>query len=271
MKGRSGSSEASTGRMRPTSDGKVALLFFCTGVPKVSLLLMDFGTLAAAAVGAVIGVGSTLITDFVRAHRDLDQKWTDTKRLVYVRFLEALAQAHSRIIVTAMQDLSGAEKRQAIHHAFHNDPQYSEAKSVLRELAITAPDHVYRLACDVYERLRIVRDVLAQPSATVDYPEFKQANGPFFRELEVLQDVMRDDLQSARRRHHKTLLKRQADVRSEPSPPLTEVINSDQNQELRPDLHLLPSVLDRWRAVLLVGAAGFEPVTLACKRKTTRW
>ena len=53
---------------------------------------MDIGTLTAAAVGAVIGVGSTLITDSVRARRDLDQKWIETKRLVYVRFLVALAQ-----------------------------------------------------------------------------------------------------------------------------------------------------------------------------------
>ena len=82
---------------------------------------MDFGTLVAAAVGAVIGIGSTLMTDSVRARRDLDQKWVDTKRLVYVRFLEALAQAHSRITVAALQGLAGAERRQAVHHAFHND------------------------------------------------------------------------------------------------------------------------------------------------------
>jgi hypothetical protein len=107
---------------------------------------MDLGTLAAAAVGAVIGIGSTLITDYARARRHLDQKWLDTRRLVYVHFLEALAQAHSRIVVVAFQGLPSAERRQAVHHAIHDDPQHAEVKSVLRELAITAPDPVYRLA-----------------------------------------------------------------------------------------------------------------------------
>ena len=195
---------------------------------------MDFGTLAAAAVGAIIGVGSTLITDSVRARRDLDQKWIDTKRLVYVRFLEALAQAHSRMVVVAFQGLIGAEKQQAIHHAFHNDPQYSEAKSVLRELAITAPEQVYRLATEVYELLRVVRDMLAEPSLPGDSPEFRQANDSFFKNLEVLQNVMRDDLRSARRRRHKVLLKRHTDLTSESAPPLKKSTNPSQDQGTLP-------------------------------------
>lgn len=168
---------------------------------------MNLGTLIAAAVGAVIGVGSTLITDSVRARRELDQKWIDTKRLVYARFLVALAQAHSRITVTAFRNLSGPDRREAVHRAFHDDPQYSEAKSVLREIAITAPEYVYQVAADVYERLRIVRDVLAQESVTVDYAEYRKVGGPFFASLETLQNVMRDDLQPATRHRHKPLLK----------------------------------------------------------------
>lgn len=177
---------------------------------------MNLGTLIAAAVGAVIGVGSTPITDSVRARRELDQKWLDTKRLVYARFLVALAQAHSRITVTAFRDLSGPERRGAVHEAFHDDPQYSEAKSVLRELAITAPEHVYRMAAEVYESLRIVRDVLAQESTAVDYSEFKKVNDPFFAGLEALQNVMRDDLQPSTRHRHKALLKGWTTRTSEP-------------------------------------------------------
>lgn len=84
---------------------------------------MDAGTLTAAAAGAVIGVGSTLITDSVRARRDLDQKWIETKRLVYVRFLVALTQAHSRIKVAAFENLPAPEKREllAVHSTtIHN-------------------------------------------------------------------------------------------------------------------------------------------------------
>jgi hypothetical protein len=172
---------------------------------------MDYGTLAATAVGAVIGVGATLISDSVQARRDIDQKWLDTKRLVYVRLLEALAQAHSRITVAAFQGLCGTERRYAVHHAFHDDPRHSEAKSVLRELAITAPENVYRLASDVYQSLRVVRDILAEPSTIADNPEFRRANDSFFKNLENLQQLMRIDLKPAIRRHG-ILGKRRQDV-----------------------------------------------------------
>jgi len=182
---------------------------------------MNVGTLIAAAVGAVIGVGSTLITDSVRARRDLDQKWVDTKRLVYVRFLVALAQAHSRIKVAAFeQKLVPAEKQRAVSRAFHDDPQHAEAKAVLRELAITAPEHVYRLALEVYECLRVIRDVLSEPSITAVDTEYRQASKPFWTRLDTLQDVMREDLQSGARYHRKGLLRHRAIRTKETDPPL---------------------------------------------------
>jgi hypothetical protein len=161
---------------------------------------MSWGTLAAAALGAVFGVGTTLLADLVRSRRDLEQRWVDTKRLVYVSFLVALAQAHSRMVVAAFGGLPAPDRRQAVHQAFHSDPRHSEAKSVLRELAITAPDHVYRAAVPVYEQLRMVRDALAVQPITVDSDEYNDLTGPFFAQLESLQQVMRDDLQPTRRR-----------------------------------------------------------------------
>jgi hypothetical protein len=117
-----------------------------------------------------------------------------------VRFLVALAQAHSRITVAAFEDLPDVDHGRAVHKAFLNDPQHSEAKSVLRELAITAPDHVYRAALPVYEQLRVLRDTLALPSVTPDSDQYKEV-GPqrFFAGLEALQQMMRDDLRPVRR------------------------------------------------------------------------
>ena len=161
---------------------------------------MDWGTLAAAALGAVFGSGTTLLTDAVRARRENNREWTDTKRLVYVRFLGALAQAHSRMVVVAFQEQSLAERRQAVHHAFHSDPQHSEAKSVLRELAITAPDDIYEPAQSVYMQLRVLRDTLAQTTITVDSSEYEELSESFFIALEGLQGVMRADLRKSSRR-----------------------------------------------------------------------
>lgn len=171
---------------------------------------MDYGTLAAAAVGAVIGIGSTLITDSIRARRDRDQKWTDTKRLVYVRLLMALTQAHSRIKVAAAEDLSAAEKQQAVSRAFHDDPHHAEAKAVLTEIAVTAPEEIHRLAVEVYECLRAIRNVLFQPAITAADEEFGLASVPFWAGIETLQRVMREDLQPGTGRTMRNSLHSQA-------------------------------------------------------------
>lgn len=155
---------------------------------------MGWGTLAVAAVGAVFGIGATLVTDVVRSRRELDQRWADTKRVDYVRFLTSLAQAHSRMTVVAFREEPGPAREQAVHHAFLSDPQHADAKSVLRELAIAAPDHIYRAAVPVYEQLRATRDLLASHPVGPESPEYQQLSWPFFKDVEALQQLMRDDL-----------------------------------------------------------------------------
>jgi hypothetical protein len=155
---------------------------------------MEWGTLAVAAVGAVFGIGATLVADVLRSRRELHQRWADTKRVVYVRFLTSLAQAHSRMTVVAFREEPGPLRVQAVHHEFLSDPQHSDAKSVLRELAIAAPDHVYRAALPVYEQLRAMRDMLASHPVGPESPEYQQLSWPFFKDLEALQQLMRDDL-----------------------------------------------------------------------------
>ncbi|MBS2965297.1 hypothetical protein KGA66_19765 [Actinocrinis puniceicyclus] len=174
---------------------------------------MAWGTLVAAALGAVIGIGSTLVTDTLRSRRELDQRWSDTKRLVYVRFLSALARAHSRMVVVAFGDLPADERRHAVHHAFHADPQHADAKSVLRELGITAPNHVYRQGLKVYGLLREVRELLAQPAITLDSEDYEPVIGAFFAQLEFLQESMRDDLQPRARTARQRAQRAEADRR----------------------------------------------------------
>ncbi|MEV7446561.1 hypothetical protein AB0O22_36375 [Streptomyces sp. NPDC091204] len=136
-----------------------------------------------------------MITDVLRSRRAQHQQWADTKRVVYARFLTSLAQAHSRIAMAAARAGTGPDRVQAVHDAFHSDPQHAEAKSVLRELAIAAPDHIYEAAVPVYEQLRAARDMLAANAVSFDAPEYQQVVQPFFTGLEALQRLMRDDLQ----------------------------------------------------------------------------
>jgi hypothetical protein len=179
-------------------------------------------TLIAAAVGALIGVGSTLITDFVRTRRDLDQKWVDTKRFIYVRFLVAMTQAHSRMKVAALEQLSATEKQRAVRAAFHDDPQHAEAKAILREMFITAPDSVSQLANETYYCLRAIRDTLSLPSVTDAGPEYRAVNRPFWDKISELQRVMRDDLHPGPRHHrHRKELLEVSESKEEADPALT--------------------------------------------------
>ncbi|MFH8894210.1 MULTISPECIES: hypothetical protein [unclassified Streptomyces] len=156
---------------------------------------MGWGTLAVAAVGALFGIGTTLITDVLRSRRAQQQQWADTKRVAYVRFLTSLAQAHSRMTMAAAREQIGPTRTQAIHDAFLSDPQHSDAKSVLRELALAAPDQIYAAAVPVYHQLRTARDLLASDGANFETPAYKQVIQSFFADLDSLQRQMRDDLQ----------------------------------------------------------------------------
>ena len=161
---------------------------------------MPWGTLLAAALGATFGIGSTLLTDVMRSRREDEQQWANTKRAVYVRFLVALAQGHSRMVVTALSGTAADERRNAVHRAFHDDPQHYPAKSVLRELGVTAPPAVYQRGLHVYELLREVRELLAQDSTTLETPAYKAVIVEFFKSLEELQGTMREDLQPSHSR-----------------------------------------------------------------------
>ncbi|MHB9849200.1 hypothetical protein ACSYGO_08170 [Streptomyces krungchingensis] len=156
---------------------------------------MELATLAVAVIGAVFGVGTTLVTDLVRSRREQDRYWNETKRVVYARFLTSLAQAHSRMIVAAFREQPDDARRQGVHDAFHNDPQNSDAKAVLRELAIVSPDRVHQAALPVYRQLRMIRETLAAQPLRPESAEYEAVRQPFFQQLENLQKVMRDDLQ----------------------------------------------------------------------------
>ncbi|PSM39271.1 hypothetical protein C6Y14_33000 [Streptomyces dioscori] len=163
---------------------------------------MEWGTLAVVAVGAFLGIGATLVTDVLRSRREREQRWAEVKRITYARFLASLAQAHSRMTVAASQGESGLARQRAVHDAFLSDPQHSDAKSVLREVAISGPDHVYRAAEGVYERLRTARDLLCSEAVTFETPEYRLAIRSFFADLDALQRIMRNDLQPPSTHRH---------------------------------------------------------------------
>lgn len=159
-----------------------------------------WGTIVAVALGAVFGVGSTLLTDLLRARRDLRQQWGETRRVVYVRFVVSLSQAHGRMLKAAFRGLNDAALEAAVHDAYHDDPEHASPKASIRELAIVAPDHVHDDAYCAYKSLQKLRNLLAHSATlTRDAKEYRELNAEFHSRLRALEIVMRDDLESALR------------------------------------------------------------------------
>jgi hypothetical protein len=129
------------------------------------------------------------------------------------------------LVAAAFGALPEAERLRAVHDAFHADPQNVEALSVLREVAITAPDDIYRQAHDVYTQLRILRDLLAETSVEFRSAQYDSVNEPYHALVDVLQLMMRRDLEPAsppRRIGLAWTLRRRAEEQRELRPTLAE-------------------------------------------------
>jgi hypothetical protein len=180
-----------------------------------------WGTIVAVALGAVFGVGSTMLTDLLRARRDLRLQWADTRRAVYVRFAFSLSRAHSRILKAAFENSGDGTREKAVHDAYHDDPEHVSPKAAMRELAIVAPDHVYDAARRVYDCLQALRNQFAEDAAlTRGSAEYKKLNHEYREHLRALELIMRDDLKPAlHSRHHSVVSGAHANT---PNPALTD-------------------------------------------------
>lgn len=77
----------------------------------LTLLVMQWTAIVATAIGAVIGVVSTLTADHVRWRRDLSERDRDAMRTSYAQYVEALTQARDEITQTSRDPGLTAEER----------------------------------------------------------------------------------------------------------------------------------------------------------------
>lgn len=151
---------------------------------------MGWLTLTSTLLGALIGVGSTLVVDRVKWRRDQDRQARETRREVYVEFLGALHTAResfwslSRGIIPSGKGLEDA------------------AREVLPEsglwmtgerLLITAPQNVIDVVDLVIKELRHLRDVV-RTGYTEESPEYRQAESTYTDALVNLRTAIRNDM-----------------------------------------------------------------------------
>ncbi|GGW51961.1 hypothetical protein GCM10010503_31130 [Streptomyces lucensis JCM 4490] len=117
---------------------------------------MDWGTLWGTGLGAVMGVGSTLLADRIRWKRDQSTRLFDLRRQLYGDYLSALTRTRNELKhIGSSIDLDADER------ARHAGAAYREGgvPELRYQIAILAPQRVVGPAVEAHRRLRAVGSV----------------------------------------------------------------------------------------------------------------
>ncbi|MFF2007582.1 hypothetical protein ACFVWY_00715 [Streptomyces sp. NPDC058195] len=159
---------------------------------------MEWVSPVSTALGAVIGVGSTLVTDRLRWRRDRAGQSLDVRRQMYGDYTAALSRIRTALNECAQTGVPARERPQRVRELFLAPGAYE----IRHQMAIVAPREVVDAARSAFLVLRDTRDLLAEG---VDGAEGPVAGSPAYRELEgrfdvalaELRAVMRQDLGAA--------------------------------------------------------------------------
>ncbi|MEU6380916.1 hypothetical protein [Streptomyces sp. NPDC046909] len=152
---------------------------------------MEWMTLAGTGLGALVGVGSTLLADRARWRRDSAGQARQERKDIYVACLTSFRQAHEamRAVATGDQQREAAALDAAVREAFR-----ASGCNEARETAlICVPPALAAAVEDAHLSLRELRDVLAagHPLASADYKEARRAHT---RTVAAAREAMRHDL-----------------------------------------------------------------------------
>ncbi|MEW1615112.1 MULTISPECIES: hypothetical protein [unclassified Streptomyces] len=151
---------------------------------------MEWTALVAAVVGAVIGVGSTLVTDRATWRRDTREQDRETLRTLAAQFLEALTEARDTISDASRSGHLPVDERAqlaragVLAHGVH-------AKQYQLELVATA--EVAEFARDAAYQLVLYRDAVVTGHLRDD-PECAEARRAFREARHRLMAALRSSL-----------------------------------------------------------------------------
>ncbi|MEU6775600.1 hypothetical protein [Streptomyces sp. NPDC046759] len=133
---------------------------------------MEWTTLAGTGLGAVVGVGSTLLADRVRWRRETGERDRRERRDVYVTCLTKYRLAYEGMYAAASAHRDGpADHRDAaVREAF----RASGCDEVRETVLICAPPEMSTVAEDVYASLRALLEVFAAGDPALDTPGFQE-------------------------------------------------------------------------------------------------
>ena len=153
---------------------------------------VDWGTLAGTAVGAVLGVSTTLLGERSRWRRESTSRERAAKQQLYGEYLAALWLTRHRL-----RDLKrsiGLSREERIKQA-GEILESANAFQLLYQMHIMAPESLGAVADQTFLKLRHLRDRFDEPDVSID-PDWSATQGALGEALEALQRAMRLDLRS---------------------------------------------------------------------------
>ncbi|MFJ7077886.1 hypothetical protein [Streptomyces sp. NPDC098781] len=156
---------------------------------------MDWTTLAATALGALVGVGSTLFADRVRWRRDLADRTRQERRQIYVTVLTKYRLAYEAMHTAAVTGRGQEEgvRESAVREAFRASGCDEARESAL----ICAPQELSDVLEEVYATLRDLQDVFAAGDPPLGSPELQQRRLKHAEAVWAARAAMRRDLERA--------------------------------------------------------------------------
>ncbi|WP_405584594.1 hypothetical protein [Streptomyces sp. NBC_01092] len=156
---------------------------------------MDWTTLAGTALGALVGVGSTLLADRARWRRDLADRTRQERRQIYVTVLTKYRLAYEAMHTAAVAAGRGADgtRETAVQEAFR-----ASGCDEARETAlICAPQEMSDVLEDVYSTLRDLLEVFAAGDPPLGSPELQERRLRHAEAVWAARAAMRGDLERA--------------------------------------------------------------------------
>ncbi|UQA96963.1 hypothetical protein [Streptomyces halobius] len=151
-------------------------------------------------IGAMVGVGSTLLSETVRSKRDRGHQLHQLRRQLYARYLEALTGTDSELQLLAVRH------RTPVDEADLRAAWRSHSLLALNyEIALVAPTPVASAADTAYGALRAMRNVIGTTEVTVSNlgrpednnpgsAEWQGAHRVYIHALAALRSTMRADI-----------------------------------------------------------------------------
>ncbi|MFD5794384.1 hypothetical protein ACFWIO_12750 [Streptomyces diastatochromogenes] len=153
---------------------------------------MEWAALAGTGIGAVVGVGSTLLADRAKWRRESDERTRRERRDAYVTCLTRYRLAYEDMHRAATVHRHGppAERDTAVREAF----RASGCDEIRETVLICAPEEMATVIEGVYASLRELLEVFAAGDPPLDTPEFQEHRLRHAQAVWAARSAMRTEL-----------------------------------------------------------------------------